>query len=421
MTITINAQVFEKPTSYAVPAAKLTTQGFRYGSIYAPGIFAESSGDSVQSVTMTVQGSGYTSVPQVTFTGSSTRIATGIAVLGFALSAVAITSPGVYTTVPTIGATVGTGATFTYTMKAVNSLPVTYPSAGVLYEPGDTWTSSGGTFTTAAVLAIDTVQLAIVAIANGGKNFEVGDTLTLTGGIIRDAAYPQLTVQSVDTNGGVTSFAITNRGVFLGTSATLVQYSTSGVGDGFTADSALFNVLTTSVVTAGSYTVLPTNPVEQGSTSGSGVSAFINMQWGFATIAVSAGGSDYDATSQMTFTGSGAVAAATITLASSGGVKAVTVLDGGDGYAAAPSVGFVGGGGTLAAGTANLEPNYDTIDVAFSQPLSSTNYTVLAYPNEKCAVSVSTKTVNGFVLTLTPLSGGSIVDGTIDLVIEINE
>src|SRR5690606_4973534 len=81
------------------------------------------------------------------------------------------------------------------------------------------------------------------------------------------------------------------------------------------------------ISTAGSYSVLPSDPVAQGSTSGAGTGATFNINtWGLTAVTVSAGGTGYDSGSDVTFTGGGGSggAAATITLGSQAG-NAVTV------------------------------------------------------------------------------------------------
>ncbi|MDE2024860.1 MAG: hypothetical protein KGJ07_00025 [Patescibacteria group bacterium] len=144
-------------------------------------------------------------------------------------ASVTVNSPGVYASLPSISATIGSGATFTVHMQAVTA-----------------------------------------TVAGGGTGYAVGDTITLSGGT---GTEPILTVLAV----------------------------AAGV------------ITDVSITTPGSLTVLASNPVSQGSTSGSGTSATFNLQYGLASVAVS-GGTGYTQNSQLVITGGGVVIPALTTL-----------------------------------------------------------------------------------------------------------
>lgn len=109
----------------------------------------------------------------------------------------------------------------------------------------------GGTGATATLLMKGLVPTAIAA---AGTGYNVGDTITLTGGTFASATI--LTV------------------------ATLV----GGAGTG---------VASVTVSTPGSYSVLPANPVAQGTSSGSGTGATFTMAWGILSVNMTASGTGY--------------------------------------------------------------------------------------------------------------------------------
>lgn len=110
------------------------------------------------------------------------------------------------------------------------------------------------------------------AIAAAGSGYNMGDTITLAGG--------------------------TN------TSPTILTVATvSGSG-----------VATVTVTQAGSYSVLPSNPVSQASTSGSGTGATFTMAWGILSVTITASGTGY--TSAPTGTVSSGTGTVTLTVGS---------------------------------------------------------------------------------------------------------
>jgi hypothetical protein len=181
-----------------------------------------------------------------------------VASLNTAISAVSVTAPGSYATLPSLSATIGSGATLTPRMKAVSA---TVAAAGSGYAAGDTITLAGGTSTTATVITVDTVS-----------------------------------------GGAIATYTIT---------------------------------------TAGNYSALPTSPVSQASTSGSGTGATFNVLWGLLSVTVGAGGTGYTPSSALVVSGGGGTggAAGTLTLSPSnppeldtytltGGTDGITGVDG---------------------------------------------------------------------------------------------
>jgi len=163
--------------------------------------------------------------------------------------------------------------------------------------------SSAGTAATGSVK----MKAVALTIGSGGTGHEVNDLITLTGGTFTQAIVLKvLTVAS----GVITSVQIQ---------------------------------------TAGSYSVLPTNPASQGSTTGTGIGATINItSWGIESVIVASGGTNFaDVTPTLSVVGSpSATFEPTI---SNGIISSVAVLSGGAGYTVVPTISFVRvtGGGDL--------------------------------------------------------------------------
>lgn len=166
-------------------------------------------------------------------------------------------SANAYVITPTPAATSAVGGqefkvkiTNTNVGASVSSVTV---NSGGSYTSIPTLTfSSGGVGSGAAALCrMGGLSASIFA---AGTGYNVGDTITITGGTFTSAVV--LTV------------------------ATL----TGGPGTG---------VASVTVSTAGSYSVLPSNPVAQGSTSGGGSGATFNLTWKVVSVTVSLGGSGY--------------------------------------------------------------------------------------------------------------------------------
>jgi hypothetical protein len=253
-----------------------------------------------------------------------------IATLNNFINTVSVTRAGSYATLPTLGTTGnGSGAVLAATMKSVSA---TVASAGTGYSPTDTVTITSGTHTISSIFNVATTKLVSIAVNAGGSNYLVGDLITLAGGTAGTKAV--LTVSSVS-GGAVTAVTISTAGSYSANSATFTQFATSGVGSGATFNTALFGVNTLTVNTAGAYTVLPSSPVAQGSTSGSGASATLTVLWGLLSVQVTSEGTGYDSTSALSVTGGGGTGGATGTLsigsASAPAVATYTLAGGTDG------------------------------------------------------------------------------------------
>ena len=162
-------------------------------------------------------------------------------------------------------------------------------SVGSGYDVSDTVTLSGGTASQQAILTVETVQpvdgqtqanynnVGSNGTFAGGSSFDVADTITLSDGSV-------VTVNAVDGGNSVTQFAVdsSNSTGGLSSSTTLTQDSSSGDGTGFslTLDVGNQAISSVSITNQGIYSILPSNPVSPGATSGSGTGATFNLGFG---------------------------------------------------------------------------------------------------------------------------------------------
>jgi hypothetical protein len=162
-----------------------------------------------------------------------------------------------------------------YTNSGATSAVVNASAYGSGYLPGDTITLSGGTFTSPAILNVDSVQFASSSFFFSGAGYSASDVITLDGGTV-------VTVNSVGGFGEVVSYTVSSRGSYSGTvPAALYQTSVSPAGGAsFVLTSLSFGVLSVSVNQAGLYTSAPSNPVSQDVSSGAGVGANFNVVFG---------------------------------------------------------------------------------------------------------------------------------------------
>jgi hypothetical protein len=143
--------------------------------------------------------------------------------------------------------------------------PNAYSIRGIGGEVASVTVTSGGAYATKPTLVFDgdgadaaaTVAtlgaVAAVTVTAGGSGYAANDTVTVTGGTGTKFV---VTVDTVDGSGAI---------------------------------------LTAHVTTAGSYSVLPSNPVAQGSTSGVGTAATFTPSWKILTITVGTAGTGYTA------------------------------------------------------------------------------------------------------------------------------
>ena len=162
-------------------------------------------------------------------------------------------------------------------------------SFGSNYNVGHTITLTGGTASQQAILTVETVRpvdgqthvnyndAGVNGTFTGGSSYEVGENITLNDGTVvfvsavSGGSVTQFTVNSTNSNGG-----------FPEAPTILTQVSSSGDGEGFTLTVHIPNqsVDTVSVTNQGNYSAVPSDPVSQGATSGSGTGATFNLTFG---------------------------------------------------------------------------------------------------------------------------------------------
>jgi hypothetical protein len=149
-------------------------------------------GASVASVAVGTAGTGYTSLPTVAFTGGSGSVqATGTATLKVVGSITIVANGSDYTTgdvVTLVGGT-GTAATFTVTASGGDVTALAITTAGVYTVPvtatgAATTTADGGTGLTVTV----GYGVGTVALSTAGSGYLTAPTVTFTGGAGSSAA-----------------------------------------------------------------------------------------------------------------------------------------------------------------------------------------------------------------------------------------
>lgn len=246
-------------------------------------------------------------------------------------SAVVSTAGTGYVTGEVITLTGGTASEYMILSPAtLKLLSCSVLAAGTGYALTDTITLSGGTFSQAAIATVATTKVVSATVDVGGTG-DLADgagvivigttgTGTLFRASVTIASNAIVSVQSITVAGsytvgltdilhepvayvsgaasgtllvgaqlsvamGVGTVTVTTPGVYTETATSFTQTSTTGSGTGFTANTSSYGLLTVAVVDAGSYTVQPSNPVAQGSTTGSGASGEFTVTWATAAAA----------------------------------------------------------------------------------------------------------------------------------------
>lgn len=182
---------------------------------------------------------------------------------------------------------------------SVGGFSITTPGVYAVTPTVTVADGTGGTFQ-AEMTAVSST------ISDVGGGYAIDDTITLIGGTSTQAVV--VTVNTVDGLGGILTYTITDSGL---------------------------------------YTVLPTNPVAQDTTSGTGTGAEFDVSWGIDSIDVLTGGTGYLQNSIVTISGSGG-GVAVMYLGSISAPKLVTTtLSGGTDGADVTSAQMIGNDVTL--------------------------------------------------------------------------
>jgi hypothetical protein len=148
----------------------------------------------------------------------------------------------------------------TYVAAILETNSAATVGAGSGYNVGDSLTVVGGTFTTATVLQVASIQAVAVAPQAGGGSYAVNDTLHFTG--TNWASELILSVDGIGPGGIITNLSIVQAGQYTASAPAnpIAATYTSGGGIGATVN-ITWGVNTGTVTVPGSYTVYPTNPV----------------------------------------------------------------------------------------------------------------------------------------------------------------
>lgn len=179
------------------------------------------------------------------------------------------------------------------TEYAVSATPIN-TAVSSSYAPGDTVTLAGGTFSTPAVLLLETTALLSIVVHNPGSNaggYAPNQTINLSGGTFSVAPVLRVvTTKVVYAQVGDHGFGgSTGPAVVTGTTGTGTKFQlnvTLGLNDG------VIGILTVdSIAVAGSYSVNPNNGVSLEPVTGGGLTgATVHVYMGVETVVVLQGG-----------------------------------------------------------------------------------------------------------------------------------
>jgi hypothetical protein len=351
------------------------TSGGGTGATATPSI----TGDSVAGTSGLSGGSGYGSQPTISFTGGGgTGAAASANISGGAVTSITITAPGAgYTSAPALvfnnTGTGGTGASATAVLEVH-----TYLTSITL--------NSGGTgYTSAPVVVFDNV-------GTGGSGATATATTLdgiITGVTITAAGSGYTSLPAISFFGG---------GSYVDTAVTI----TGGGGTGATATATILGgaISDVTVTAAGtSYASLTslanrippfqTNINDEISQSNADI-AQIDI-W-----MTTSGGSGYTSAPTVTFTGGGGSGAAGTANISGGEVTSITMTNTGSGYSSAPSISYTGGGGSGAGGTPQMAGG-SVLSVRLSNlpiPWETAGYTVGDLVTIKASITAYVTSLN---------------------------
>jgi uncharacterized delta-60 repeat protein len=430
---------------YTSPPSVIITGGNGVGArAYAT---INGSGEVTQ-IVVTSGGSGYTANPTVTITGEIASFDIIDPGSGYSLPPrIAFTGGGAYTSVPTVTFVGGNGsgavATATVSGGQVTGFNISNGGSGYGAPPTVNLTGGGGSGATASATVSGGVITAI-QVVSGGSGYSSSPAVSF--------ANSNATGTAVIVDGRLTEVEITNPGAGY-TTAPRVDVSGGGAtgNGGSYLDAVIEDGSVTSVLVPGStgnppatfplggasgaeavatlapdgslasftlvqrgqgYVSAPTvvigAPLVRTATAvsvrtGSSVSAInlTNAGAGYLTApAVTIGTNGwqgYTSTPQVRFSRSGVTGAIATANRTGTGVSSVTLNYGGAGYSQAspPTVGFVGGGGTGAAGTAVVNANGAVVGVTItSQGSGYTSSPLVTFTSGGVTHAVATSTIN---------------------------
>lgn len=162
-------------------------------------------------------------------------------------------------------------------------------------------------------------KLSSIAVSAAGTGYTSIPTVTIAGSGSGGTATAKLKAVAIAVVAGGTGYSVSDvLTVVGGTSTQAITATVSAVSGGV--------ITALSITTAGSYSVLPSNPVAV--TGGGGSGATFTITWGVATIAVTAAGTGYVTATATVTGGGGSGATAAVTLAP----KEATIATSGNSY-----------------------------------------------------------------------------------------
>jgi len=347
--------------NFTISGLQLSDQGIGYSS--NPGVsfsFGNASAaaavtGSIDSVTLTASGSGYTTAPSMVFSGGTG--ASGGSTLSARVIGLQILTAGTgYTAAPTVSflGGGGAGAAAAVSLSQVVSR-IDVNAGGTDYNPATTTVTlipvaGGGGAVSAAVTADDSGRILSVNVATGGDDYLTAPTVTVndTSGAGHGAV-----VTATVVNNKVTGFTVVDSGIGYNPATTVVTVSSKGSGATAVANlDANGTVASVTVTNSGSgysaANAVNVRLVPYGRTATGTASFAPNTVTG---VTVNDGGSGYTSAPTVTLSGNGTDATASATIVG-GRVTGIAVSNSGSGYTGPVTVTISGGGGSGATATA---------------------------------------------------------------------
>jgi hypothetical protein len=213
--------------------------------------------------------------------GKTYAIASALSMLGAPNVSLECSASGLAIIAPGPCALKWTGSANSFTTGTVSA-------AGTGYVPGDTITLSGGTSSMAGVVQVETTKVVSASAGTNGIGCTNGTyTVTLTTGSVGAGALATINVTMASNVPTVNS--ITTGGSYVANPANIAQEPVTGVAGCSTQPklAVVMGVNTITTIVPGLYTVLPSNPVAQNTTTGSGVNATMTMTTGGTMMLIS--------------------------------------------------------------------------------------------------------------------------------------
>jgi hypothetical protein len=354
------------PVSFAAVSAIVNQSGINYaigdvlsivGGVGSPTKATVTSADnngSVQAVALSTPGL-YSTLPQLgnVMTTVSPGGGTGCTLdLSMGIGSIAVASTGLQYTAPplvTIAGGGGTGAQAYTTLSAgtVSTIGVSAPGTGYVSQPAIEITSGSGALATAYLQPTGVGNINI--LTNSGSYTESPSiTITAVGsGAAVSGVFMQILTATLTTGGAGSQYVVGDTLIVSGgegsASATIMVNLVDAAG----------SIVNFTLLTSGLYSILP---AMQGNAAygGSGQAAAFNLTAGLSSMVLSSGGSNYTQPPTVLIAAQDGVGtgAAAYTLLDNGSVSNVVITSPGLGYVQAPEVTITSGSGATAS--ANL-------------------------------------------------------------------